>query len=161
MVQSCSCGHDHWLKGPWGTSVLASFTWNPTIHKKNNGYKIWSRRFISSQIWSCYAPKHFQPSEDDFAMREIGIVDGNSLEAAKEAKGKVNRGKEWAWMKKGFMRRKKRNLMLNKWQGKKKRVKKADSGVTTASKLMRAKRDWKWALLIWKALILQSANTLP
>lgn len=29
-------------------------------------------------------------------MREIGIVDGNSLEAAKEAKGKVNRGKEWA-----------------------------------------------------------------
>ena len=51
-------------------------------------------------------------------------------------------------MKKDFMRRKKRNLMLKQMAGEEKRVKKADSGVTTASKLMRAKIDWKWALLI-------------
>lgn len=50
---------------------------------------------------------------------------------------------------KGFheKEKKKPNVKAN-GRGKKKGVKKADSDVTTASKLMRAKRDWKWALLI-------------
>lgn len=49
---------------------------------------------------------------------------------------------------KGFHEKEKKKPNVKANGRGKERVKKADSGVTTASKLMRAKRDWKWALLI-------------